>query len=487
MQTILFNYGVEFPCGGRGTCHSCKIKILDGSSAVTVDDKKAFDDNELSEGWRLACRSFPTDNITIEIPQWELNALSDSSQFSFFPRDGYGIAVDLGSTTIVAQLIDLQSGSVCGVQSELNEQAIYGADVMSRIEYILGNQGTSLTAMTRRQLYRLCKSLLHSSRIEIHRLQEVIICGNTVMHHIFHGYDVTSLSRIPFMPKKDSFTILHLSPSDIEWQDFSENLDIVFLPGIGGLVGSDISLGIIAMNMHKNDDITCLIDLGTNGEIVIGNKDRLLCTSTAAGPAFEGARISMGMQATTGAIYKVERNGNDISFSTFGNSSPRGICGSGLVDAAATGLSLGIIHSNGRLHPRHSPWILARNVTIIQKDIRELQLAKSAISTGIKILLDRLRANVEDVKTAYLAGGLGNSVNPDSAYQIGLYPFDPGIVVNAGNTALHGVKLHLFADTHQSVNEILPIAETISLNEHPEFTNLLIDEMAFPSDREGST
>jgi len=484
LHDILFGYGVEFPCGGRGTCQKCKIQIRDGTTPITEDDQKAFNKIELRDGWRLACRAVVTGDITIHIPQWETDILSDFSKLEFTPGDGYGIAIDLGSTTIVAQLIDLHTGEVLGVQSALNKQVQYGADVISRLDFAVMKDSSLLTRMIREQLYEMCQLLLSSAGATTDKLIDIIICGNTIMQHIFCDFELTSISQAPFIPRDESFSIYRMNPHELGWDALTGSAAISFIPGPGGLVGGDITAGVIATKLYLEEELTCLVDLGTNGEIVIGNKDLLLCTSTAAGPAFEGARISMGMRATSGAIYKVDIDSKNNKYYVIGGVVPRGICGSGLIDAMAAGSSMGIIKPNGRLLPNYSPWEIARPVSITQKDVREVQLAKSAIAAGIDILLDKIGVNTGDVKTVHLAGGFGNAINPVSAYRIGLLPFQRDRIANAGNTALHGTKLLLFHTNTKLIEHISSITEHAALHEHPNFTDILAHYMKFPIDSE---
>ena len=221
------------------------------------------------------------------------------------------------------------------------------------------------------------------------------------------------------------------------------NPAVRFLPCLGSFVGSDILAGLLATSLHEHDDLAALIDLGTNGEIVVGNRQRLLCASTAAGPAFEGARISMGMRAATGAISEVHAQDGKLHCHVLGNGAPRGVCGSGLVDAAAAGLDLGWISPKGRLANGES-LTLAPPVALTQWDVRELQLAKGAIAAGLRILLEQWGAQAIELAQVYVAGAFGNYINYASARRIGLLDFPAEKIQPAGNTALLGAKLALF-------------------------------------------
>jgi len=248
------------------------------------------------------------------------------------------------------------------------------------------------------------------------------------------------------------------------------------MPCLGGFVGSDILAGIVATGMHQSPGLAVLIDLGTNGEIVAGNRDLLLCASTAAGPAFEGGRISCGMRASTGAISEAAIEGGGIRCAVIGGGAACGICGSGLVDAVAAGLDLGRIAPGGRMA---SPLELAGGIVLTQADIRELQLAKAAIAAGVRVLLHRLGATLADVRRVWLAGAFGNYVNRASARRIGLLEFPDHLVEPAGNTALLGAKIALFAPD-PSFREIRALVRHVPLGADPEFQDRYVEAMPFP-------
>jgi uncharacterized 2Fe-2S/4Fe-4S cluster protein (DUF4445 family) len=256
-----------------------------------------------------------------------------------------------------------------------------------------------------------------------------------------------------------------------------------FLPCLGGFVGSDILAGLLATKLHESEKLAALIDLGTNGEIVVGNRERMLCAATAAGPAFEGARISMGMRAATGAISEVRVRDGKLLCHVLGNVAPRGICGSGLVDAVAAGLELGWISAKGRLANGES-LTLAGPVTLNQWDVRELQLAKGAIAAGLRILLEQWGATKDDVAQVFMAGAFGNYINYTSARRIGLLDFAAEKVRPAGNTALLGAKLALFSlpEHDGAYPQILGKMKHVSLNEDARFQETFVEEMVFPED-----
>jgi uncharacterized 2Fe-2S/4Fe-4S cluster protein (DUF4445 family) len=412
--------------------------------------------------------------------------LSDHSAFKFAPRDGLGVAIDLGTTTIAAQLLDLKTGGVLSVVTALNAQARHGGDIMSRVEFALRGGQAELQRQVREQLggmasqlaasstklCRICDKVLDAGN----DLNKIIIVGNTVMHHLFCGAGVAPLAGHPFAPQQPGR--FRFSARELGWS-LPEKTVVEFLPCIGGFVGSDILAGIVATGLHESRELTALMDLGTNGEVVVGNHRRMLCTSTAAGPAFEGARISMGMRAATGAISEVRVQNGLVACRVIGGGAPRGLCGSGLVDAVAAGLELGWIRPDGRLMPdRGMP--LAGAVTLSAADVRELQLAKGAIATGLRMLAARFGASLNDIHQLHLAGAFGNYVNRTSAQRIGLLRVPINRVVPAGNTALLGAKRALFEDP-AGWDAVARRVEHVALSEDKDFHDIYTEEMRFPA------
>lgn len=487
LRDVLLRYGVEFPCGGAGRCRGCRVRVVNGDLPVTPVERELVRPDELTAGWRLACRHRAEGDLTLAIEQWETVILADETPFTFVPRPGLGVAVDLGTTTLAAQLLDLTTGQVLGVRSDLNPQAHHGADIMSRIEYALQPSGRGeLAGCIRKTIGGLMADLLappaangDSRRRE---LRAVTIVGNTAMHHLFCDIDPAPLAQYPFeTPFNDGVTF---APGDLDWP-VEGDVQVRFLPNLGSFVGSDVLAGLLATQMHRSAELTALIDLGTNGEIVVGNRDKLLCASTAAGPAFEGARISMGMRAATGAIGEVKANGQGFSCRVIGGGTPRGICGSGLVDAVAVALDLGLIESSGHLADGHADLSICPPVKLTQKDIRELQLAKGAISAGLHILVARLGIKLDDLSALYLAGAFGNCMDRVSAWRIGLIDMPPERVRPSGNTALLGAKLALFGDRAQAeeIEQIRARTEHVPLASDPDFMDIFADAMQFPERR----
>ena len=301
------------------------------------------------------------------------------------------------------------------------------------------------------------------------------------MHHLFCGIGLEPLSHYPFEAVSPGLQVFEAA--ELGWS-LPGNPAVRFLPCLGSFVGSDILAGLLATKLHESERLAALIDLGTNGEIVVGNRERMLCASTAAGPAFEGARISMGMRAATGAISEVRVRDGGLQCHVLGNVAPRGICGSGLVDAVAAGLELGWISSKGRLANGDS-LALAGTVSLNQWDVREVQLAKGAIAAGLRILLEQWGATKDDLAQVFLAGAFGNYINYSSARRIGLLDFPAEKVRPAGNTALLGAKLALFSlpEHDGAYPQMLAKVKHVSLNEDARFQETFVEEMVFPGGR----
>jgi uncharacterized 2Fe-2S/4Fe-4S cluster protein (DUF4445 family) len=483
LRDVLFRYGVEFPCGGQGRCRGCRVRLIEGSAPVTPPQEEILSPTELREGWRLACQCAAESPVTLQVAQWETAILTDHAAFSFTPREGWGIAVDLGTTTVVAQLIDLESGRVLGVRTALNPQARYGADVMSRIQFALDSGGhAKLVDLIRSKIGSLIRRLVASAECQETPFRSVVVVGNTVMHHFLGGFDLEPLSHWPFEMEAEG---AHEFPaSEFGWK-LRGDPPVRLLPCLGGFVGSDILAGVLATRIHESDSLVALVDLGTNGEIALGNRERILCASTAAGPAFEGGGISMGMQATTGAITAVGVENGSLRCRVQGDVPARGICGSGLVDAIAAGLDLGAIEPTGRLSENFNPFELSPGVSLTQRDVRQLQLAKGATSAGIRILMERWNAAPRDLSRLHLAGAFGNYVDPASARRVGLIDFPDETVEPAGNTALLGAKLALFAEGSDAgeLSSVRDRIEHVPLAADPKFQEIFVESMAFPDDR----
>jgi uncharacterized 2Fe-2S/4Fe-4S cluster protein (DUF4445 family) len=469
---VLHEFGIEFPCGGKGTCGKCKVKLLNGDIEISEIHQQKIEKLDLSSDWRLACYSNCTSDITLEIEQFNHLILADESDFDFNALAGFGIAIDLGTTTLVAQLVDLSTSKVLAVETQLNPQVKFGADLISRIQAALDGHSTEMTRIIRASIGAMIELLLQKQPVAIDRIS---IVGNTVMQLIFSDCDITPLAEYPF--NTDNLGKKTFQPKELGWNlEITDNVQ--FFPSIGSFVGSDILAGIAATGIHTKEEYTALIDLGTNGEIVVGNKHQIVCASTAAGPAFEGTNISMGMRAVTGAVSSISLIDNQLISNVIGNVSPKGICGSALVDAVAIFRSQNLIGMFGEINSGETAISVNENVHLTQKDINEFQLAKAAIAAGLEILCKSTSIQLSDIQNIYIAGGFGNYINIQHLVQTGMIELPEVKIHKMGNTALIGAKMFLFSND-EIVNDILSITKHINLESDPNFQNIYVDKMLF--------
>jgi uncharacterized 2Fe-2S/4Fe-4S cluster protein (DUF4445 family) len=464
LRESLFELGVEFPCGGESRCGGCRIRVAAGEVPITDEMREALTAAQLRDGWRLGCRARAATPVAIEIAQWSAPVLTDETRVPHEPRAGLGAVVDLGTTTLVAQSVDLEGGEVESVETALNPQARHGADLMSRIRFDLEQPGV-LGAAIRETIGAMLERLAAGRD-----LAEVLICGNTAMHHLFAGLDARPLAAAPFRTgrlEERGFTA-----ADLGWPVRVSGA-IAFLPCIGGFAGGDVLAGLIACGLQEVDGTAAFADLGTNGEIAVATPGAIYCASTAAGPAFEAGRIRMGMRAGTGAIDRVHAaGGGALDCHVIGGGEARGICGSGLVDAASAALELGAAAVSGRLP---EPLALSGGVSLHQSDVRELQLAKGAVAAGLRILSRMAGAGWRRI---HLAGAFGNYVAPASARRIGLLP--EGVEIKPeGNTALRGTRMLLLVPSRRAalLGRALGLARHVELAADPAFEDLFAESM----------
>jgi uncharacterized 2Fe-2S/4Fe-4S cluster protein (DUF4445 family) len=367
--------------------------------------------------------------------------------------------IDLGSTTVVVQVVNLETGEIAGVETAWNLQGRDGADIMSRLECARRDPGR-LTRVIRDQLSSMLAKAAAGRDIE-----EVLVVGNTAMHHLCGGFDVAPLCAAPFRSP-------HLASFDFE----INTAPATFLGCAGGFVGSDVLAGILATGMLDAQHPQALFDLGTNGEIAFGDRSGIHVASTAAGPAFEAGKIRQGMRASAGAIDQVWiRDGAPYCHVIGGEA--RGICGSGVVDAIAVALDLGWLSDLGRIRHTGSSIPLTPSVALTQRDVRELQLAKAATAAGFRLLSEGSLAQRID-----LAGAFGNYIRADSARRIGLLPANNEVPVEAaGNTALRGARMLLLEPYQRDrrLDRLARIVQHVELAALPGFQDAFVDEMRF--------
>lgn len=403
-------------------------------------------------------------------------------------------AFDIGTTTVVGYLMDAKSGNVLAVRSRMNPQAQYGADVIMRADYALEHEIKPLSSCIQRAVDEMLGELAGEARIQTTDIFQVCIVGNTCMHHLFLGISPASLVHAPYNPALSRGMILRAAEFNLHIHPKAE---LIMLPDIAGYVGADTCGCILSLRQDKKEKISLMIDIGTNGEMVLGNKDRLVCCSTAAGPAFEGAKIECGMRGAKGAVDHVRYENGTWSYTTVGQAPAAGLCGSGLLDLVAQLLKVGLVDETGRLtsgQEQETVFVLVppeeagneKGVYLTQKDIREVQLAKAAIAAGIQILMKKLGITEKEIDQVYLAGAFGNYMNPESAAAIGMIP--SGLlsrIIPAGNAAGEGAKIALLnCRERNEMNALMKKTEFVELATSPEFQDCFVDELNFPEEEE---
>jgi uncharacterized 2Fe-2S/4Fe-4S cluster protein (DUF4445 family) len=413
----------------------------------------------------------------------------------------YGCAIDIGTTTIVVHLINLVSGAVMGTWSGMNDQKRYGADVISRIQFSMEQKENTgkLQKTIVNQIDNAIEILLKDASVTAQKVKVVTIAGNTTMLHFLTGCDTSGIAASPFVPVFTDF--LTFSGADLGFSTIPKT-KIELLPSIAAYVGADISAGISVTDLLNKTSPTLFLDIGTNGEMALGYDGEAICCSTAAGPAFEGANIRYGMGGVTGAVDSVKLVDGKVIYTTIGNTPPKGICGSGIIDAAAMLISSEAADYTGRIESHDDfdvPWIVDFDdqpallivsaeesetgipIVFTQKDLREVQLAKAAVAGGVMTLLKERNISIEDIDHVYLAGGFGSYINPESAGVIGLLPGNLSEKTEtAGNTSGEGaVRALLHKNEFDNLLAVQLHCSYLELSARADFQQFYIEEMYF--------
>lgn len=410
-------------------------------------------------------------------------------------QTGCGIAVDIGTTTVVAYLYDLAAARQMAVASRINAQVTFGTDVISRIQYCMDLKDglKDLREAIVTELNSLIAELLSQVQRQAADICRVVVTGNTTMLHLFEGLSPVSMGAAPF--EAESTFGYFRKAADLGLA--AGETEVYLADCISAFVGGDITTAILASGMTESDDLTLLLDIGTNGEVVLGNSRMILATSTAAGPAFEGAQLSCGMASVNGAVSSVDVMRGEVIFTTIGDTSPKGICGSGVVDAVALALRAGLIDETGRIAGGNGaaeplrkyitetggmPALkIADGIVITQRDIREIQTAKAAIAAGSLSLLHHAGVELGSVKRLYLAGGFGNYMVPENAVEIGLLPRElSDRIFPIGNAAGAGAVMALLSgDELSKCQKIKRMGRHVNLEGNPYFMEKYVDCMLF--------
>lgn len=564
----------DAPCGGKGTCGKCLVNIVEGEPSgvqkacttkitcdMTVNLQTGGGHSILLEGVqrKIEIKSM-VKSLNVTVKRCELGSnLSDWKRLKLAVAEAAGIdeaaivpnrrlianlyqtlqdndyslnvvmcgneildlrasadpvyvmAFDIGTTTIVGYLLDVTDGKEMAVSSMLNPQSQYGADVIERSNYAISDGVEELSSLVHEALNQLIEKAVKQAGIAKESIYMISVVGNTCMHHLFAGISPKALVHAPYNPTISESMIL--KASDVEIDIFSDGR-VMLLPNIAGFVGADTVGVLLATEFDTLEELSLVIDIGTNGEMVMGDKNRRIACSTAAGPAFEGAKITCGMRGAKGAIDHAKWEDGQFTYSVIGGGKPIGICGSGLMDIVTFLLEGGLMDEMGRMmdedeyeseiaeacasriirvEPRNMKAFLLADETesgngekvyLSQKDIREVQLAKSAMAAGVTLMADTLGVEISDIKKVMIAGAFGNYMSPHSACGIGMIPQElEERIVPVGNAAGEGAKIAVLnEDEYERCKRMAVECEFLELATHPDFQDTYVDLMEFPSD-----
>jgi len=573
---------IDSTCGGHGTCKKCKVQITEGIVPISRLDIRAFSQEELKNGWRLACVARATENLAITVPAMttrpkaatvgvgrqvilrpsvqkrylelteptlhdqrpdiqrvtdgiddlevsvEFEALQklptilrknnfkvtavivDNLLIDIEPGDTtpsrFAVAYDLGTTTVVATLLDLNSGTPVAVKSMLSKQQPFGADVISRISATMLDETAlqRLREAAQSTLNQLTDEVIQEAGISNLNVYEVAVAGNATMIQLILGVDPEPVGVAPFITATQNWPVINAKEFGLE---IHPQARAYVFPSFGAYVGGDIVAGVLASGMDRDKRVRLFIDVGTNCEIVLSDGNKILTTAAPAGPAFEAASIKCGMRAADGAIEVVKISKEGVTLQVIGDVEPQGMCGSGLVDAVAELAKIGVLDQSGRfvsqeVLERDFPNLSNRVITLesnekafllhgdkedplvflTQRDVRELQFAKASIATGWRLLMEQLNLNDEDIQQVLLAGSFGSYLSPASAIQIGLVPKIPVMrIVSAGNVAGEGAKMVLLSQPERNgALALLNEVEYVELSDRADFNDKFVLQLGFP-------
>lgn len=495
---------INASCGGLGKCKQCLVKVdnLDILSPLTDAEKEFIK----QQGYRLACQAKVVrsdEDLFVIVPERSFTILPtgkrkeieldpcikrlplqgnaiywQSRELGVYEGELLGLALDIGTTTLSMYCTDLESGEDVIVVSRENPQMKYGNDVISRITYAKEHGQNALE----REIKRGVNQMIQEIPVESSKIYEMVIVGNPTMRDIFFGLPIKGLGEAPYNP----YTLKEIYKTAEEAKIAINPKAIIYgLPLISGFVGADCIGVVLDTDIHKETEINAVIDIGTNTEIVLGNSSKLIATSCASGPAFEGVGIKWGVGGVGGAIKNVYIDENlEVQYEVIGDLTPIGICGSGLIDLLANLLDRGIIDWRGRFTDDRDVFVVAEAknpITISEEDIDKLKLAKAAISLGISTLVKMYDIKLDDVSKFYIAGGFGNFINIDNAKKIGLLP-DMSLdrIEKVGNAALEGAREALInKNSRNYVDKISNEVEHISLESIPDFSYEYMKELSF--------
>ncbi len=481
-KTITFaqamdDLGLKFyrPCGGYGKCMSCAVRFVYGAPEMTSEDERALDFSEMRNGWRLGCKCVITKDCKIQVPKRlvsEITSVEGTLSEEELPLDktNIAIAVDIGSTTLAAAAVELNTGKILRQRTWTNGQLKYGADVMSRIKASIEGHGEELSKLVIDDLMKMGAQILGPDFLT----HKVVLSGNTVMTHLMLGYPVDGMAKYPFVP----YTM-----DAIKFKESKRN--IYFMPSISAFVGGDIVAGLYYIHERtkakkQENDIFLFIDMGTNAELVLFDGRKYWCSSASAGPALEGASLSCGVASISGAINHLSIQEGKVKYTTIGGEKPIGICGSGVIDLIHELKRNGIIDEGGLLIEEYAEngFPITDDIIITGEDIQQVILAKAAIVSGIQMLIEAAKIDYSHVDHLYVAGGLGASISIWSAAGIGLVNSEliPKFE-SLGNTSLFGDISFILNPDEEEIARIKENSQVVMLATTPRFEELFLENL----------
>ena len=507
---ILLHAGefVDNPCNGMGTCGKCKVKILEGeTSPLTPEEQKRLKPEEIEDGVRLSCMTFAKSDLTVQLLQKQLqHKVLTTGKMPEFERDenleGYGFAIDIGTTTVVASLVDLATGEELASTSDINAQKHFGLDVLTRITYEFEHPETGVAELQKAivdSLNSLMIDACKQAKVNVKHVQKINVAANCTMMHMLLGVDARSIGMAPYEPAFTEAKTLPVKDIGLRGADTAV---LYCLPHVSAYIGADIVAGAYVCEMQKSTDNELFIDIGTNGEIVLAKGGKLYSCSCAAGPALEGMNISSGMRAATGAIEEVRIRPTGIEFDTIGRESPEGICGSGILAVIRELILTGIVQKSGafvkpdkleqtdwrrkfiRMDGTKRELVMCEDpeILVTQSDVRQVQMAKGAILSGFMALLQEAGIQMEDLDKVFIAGQFGAHLSVDSLVGSGILPeCVQDKLIYVGNSSKTGAYMTLMSEKVKAEIEQLAIEITyLELSNLDNYERLYSECMRFP-------
>ena len=470
---------IDYPCGGKAKCGKCKVIAKGELSPITQREEGFLSKHEIANGIRLACMTAIIGDAEIyTVEANEARILTEGKAIKYNVNHSfkkYGIAVDIGTTTVVVGLYSA-TGELLGKKGELNPQSVYGADVVSRIEASLSGKKRELQKLIVDLIEKNTSSLCDKNGISTLDIDGAVLTGNTAMLYLLTQESVETLARMPFSLSTQFGK--SISAKDLGFSVLAPNTQIYIPPCISPFIGADTVCAMITTGFWDRNDTFVMIDIGTNGETVLFKNGKMYACSTAAGPAFEGVGLSCGMRGEDGAIDHVYFSDGELRLQTINNKSPRGICGSGIIDAIACLLESGVLDENGYMDEDVE---IADNIYITKKDIRAVQLAKGAIYAGFTTLLQNMNINELEIDTFMIAGGFGGYINLENAGKVRLFPSEwVSRAQVLGNAAYSGAEaLLLDEEMRHKCYDIIENVKVVELSQSPAFIENYTDGMIF--------